>query len=80
VSGTFNIGTGVETSVVALFEAMRGVAGVDAIAEHGPARAGEQRRSALAAALATRRLGWHPRVDLAEGLRRTVESFRRQLA
>jgi UDP-glucose 4-epimerase len=78
VSGTFNVGTGVETSVVALFEIMREVAGVTAVAEHGPAKPGEQRRSALDATLAMHRLGWSPRVDLAEGLRRTVASFRRQ--
>jgi UDP-glucose 4-epimerase len=79
VSGAFNIGTGAETSVVALFERLRAVLGLSVLAEHGPAKSGEQRRSVLDVGLAKRVLGWAPRHDLDEGLARTVESFR-QLA
>src|SRR5918994_223310 len=39
--GVFNVGTGRETSVNGLFEACRAVAGVDADAEHAPARPGD---------------------------------------
>jgi len=42
---------------------------------HGPAKEGEQRRSCLDCSLAQSRLGWTPRVTLAEGLRRTVAFF-----
>jgi len=80
VSGVYNIGTGVETSVVALFDRLRRAVGGAAAAEHGPAKAGEQRRSVLDATLAKRRLDWTPQVDLAEGVARTVEYFRRRLA
>jgi UDP-glucose 4-epimerase len=76
VTGPVNIGTGVETSVVALFERLRAAAGGRGEARHAPARPGEQRRSLLDAARARRDLGWTPRVTLDEGLRRTVESVR----
>jgi UDP-glucose 4-epimerase len=75
--GVLNIGTGVETSVVELFERLRRAAGTDGKAAHGPARPGEQRHSALDAALARQRLGWASRTALDEGLRRTVEHARR---
>ena len=69
--GTYNVGTGKETSVVELFDAMSRVAGVDARAEHAPARPGEARRSVLDASRAERELGWRPRFSLEEGLRAT---------
>jgi UDP-glucose 4-epimerase len=76
VTGPVNIGTGVETSVVTLFERLRAAAGGRGEARHGPARPGEQRRSLLDASRARRLLGWAPRVTLDEGLRRTVASVR----
>jgi UDP-glucose 4-epimerase len=76
VTGPTNVGTGVETSVVTLFERLRAAAGGHGEARHGPARPGEQRRSVLDASRAGRLLGWAPRVTLDEGLRRTVASFR----
>jgi UDP-glucose 4-epimerase len=77
-SGVFNVGTGIETSVVELFDRLRAVASVPARAEHGLARPGEQRRSVLDGSLAKRRLGWAPRVMLSEGLARTLEYFQRR--
>jgi UDP-glucose 4-epimerase len=76
VTGAVNIGTGVETTVVRLFERLRAAAGGKGEAQHGSARPGEQRRSALDPSRARRLLGWSPRVTLDEGLRRTVESVR----
>jgi UDP-glucose 4-epimerase len=76
VTGPVNIGTGVETSVLALFEELRRAAGGRAEARHAPARPGEQRRSLLDAARARRLLGWSPRVALHEGLRRTLAATR----
>jgi UDP-glucose 4-epimerase len=72
--GTYNVGTGKETSVLELFEAMRRVAGVDAQAEHAPARPGEARRSVLDASRAERALEWRPQFSLEEGLRATWSS------
>jgi UDP-glucose 4-epimerase len=69
--GTYNVGTGVETSVNGLFEACARVAGVDAEAEHDAARAGDVRRSVLDVSRAAEALGWRSEVSLDEGLRRT---------
>lgn len=73
--GVFNIGTGVETDVNALYERLRDIAGCARAAEHGPGKPGEQRRSALDITLARHGLGWEPAVDLDTGLRRTFDFF-----
>jgi len=73
--GVFNVGTGVETSVVELYELCRSVAGSARDAEPAPARLGELQRSVLDPSLAERELGWHSEVPLEEGLRRTWESL-----
>ena len=74
--GPVNIGTGVETDVVTIFEQLRSAAGQTADAVHGPAKLGEQRRSCLDTRLASQVLGWKPKVALAEGLRRTAAYYR----
>jgi len=66
--GTFNVGTGSETSVLELYEACRAAAGSDARPVHEPARAGELARSVLDPELAERRLGFRATTPLAEGL------------
>jgi len=71
-----NIGTGVESSVNDLFRRLTAVAGVTAAARHGAGKPGEQRRSALDAALAKRLLGWAPVTPLDLGLRKTLEFIR----
>jgi UDP-glucose 4-epimerase len=77
-SGPVNIGTGIESDVNALFHALRAIIDSNAPERHGPAKPGEQARSVLDPGVAREVLGWRPRVALAEGLRRTVEYFRRQ--
>jgi len=73
VGGSINIGTGVETSVLALVEAFRTLEGGERFEPvHAPARQGEVLRSCLDAARARELLGWEPQVELAEGLRRTL--------
>jgi UDP-glucose 4-epimerase len=69
--GTFNVGTGVETSVNDLYEAVRRVSGVDRSPEHASARPGELSRSVLDVGLAERELGWRPEYDLERGLAET---------
>jgi UDP-glucose 4-epimerase len=71
VSGVFNVGTGVETSVNTLYDACRRAAGSDAEAEHLPARAGDLVRSVLDPGRAQRELGWRAEHDLARGLAQT---------
>jgi UDP-glucose 4-epimerase len=73
--GVFNIGTGVETSVLELYELCRGVAGAELEAEPAPARLGELQRNVLDASLAERELGWRSEVGLEDGLRRTWDAI-----
>jgi UDP-glucose 4-epimerase len=76
-SGPFNIGTGRETTVLELAEALDGLAGDRSFKpRHEPERPGEVRRIALDASRARQELGWDARVDLSEGLRQTLESLR----
>lgn len=77
-SGVFNIGTGIETTVNELFRLLRGMTAQRCLETHGSAKMGEQRRSVLDCSLAQRRLGWRPGVTLEDGLKRTVEYFRRE--
>ena len=71
----FNIGTGVETSVVALAEALQRSAGSNVSVNFAAARPGEQQRSAVSIAKAQHVLGWKPQVALHEGLEETFAFF-----
>jgi len=73
--GVFNVGTGLETSVVELYELCRTVSGSPLEAVEAPARLGELQRSVLDVSLAERELGWRAEVPLEEGLRLTWESI-----
>ena len=75
--GSCNIGTGTETTVVALAAALRDLDGSRPFElEHAPERTGEIRRSAVDPSLALEVLGWEAKVGLAEGLRRTLATLR----
>ncbi len=74
--GEINIGTGIETDVVAIFHYVRQALGSEIEASHGPAKTGEQRRSCIDARRAAAILGWHPQMALAQGLRRTAAYYR----
>ena len=79
-AGPVNVSTGVETSVNELYRRLARDAGVAAVPQHGPARRGEQRRSVLDWSRAKTLLGWRPTTPLDQGLRKTVESFRKEVA
>jgi UDP-glucose 4-epimerase len=66
-----NIGTGLQTSVLELYDALRAATGFGAEPAFAPPRTGELQAIALDCALAERVLGWRPRVDLKVGLERT---------
>jgi UDP-glucose 4-epimerase len=74
--GAFNVGTGVETSVNELYDAIRRAAGSDVEATRGPAKPGEQLRSSLDSSLLERATGFRPRTPLDKGIRETVDYFR----
>ena len=73
-----NIGTGIETSVLDLYDLVAAAAGYEGAAKMMPARAGELRRSALDASAAATQLGWRAWTPLEEGVTRTVDWFRAQ--
>jgi UDP-glucose 4-epimerase len=73
--GIYNVGTGRETTVVELYRLLAAAAGVTRPAVHGPAKAGEQRRSVIASGRLTRDLGVQASTPLEDGIRRTTEWF-----
>jgi UDP-glucose 4-epimerase len=73
-----NIGTGIETPLRRLYDAVAHAAGVpDVEPVYAPDRPGELRRSALDPGRAAVHLGWRPWTTLEQGLAATVDSFRR---
>ncbi|HMB53034.1 MAG TPA: NAD-dependent epimerase/dehydratase family protein, partial [Thermoanaerobaculia bacterium] len=71
----YNVGTGVETSVVGLYEELARAVGSDLEAAHGPAKPGEQRRSSVDAGKGRRELGLPEPLPLADGFKRTARWF-----
>jgi UDP-glucose 4-epimerase len=78
VQGIYNVGTGIETSINNLFHVLVDLTKCDLKEVHGPAKKGEQARSVIDSSKLKNELGWDPKFDLREGLRRTVEYFRDQ--
>jgi UDP-glucose 4-epimerase len=76
--GTYNVGTGIETSVNVLYTSLAKHAGSTQGPQHGPAKAGEQQRSVLDCRKLRAAAQWAPSVALDEGLRRTVAYFAEQ--
>jgi UDP-glucose 4-epimerase len=76
VSGPINIGTGRETDVLELAEALRQLGGRDDFEpQFASPRAGEVQRISLDATRAEQALNWRPDVSLDEGLRQTLASL-----
>jgi UDP-glucose 4-epimerase len=71
-----NVGTGVETSVQQLYDAMARLTGYREGAHYSPARPGELQRSALDPTRAGIHLGWKPWTTLDDGISRTLDYFR----
>ena len=76
----FQVGAGVETSLLELVEVLRGAVGRPLTIRHGPPRPGDVARNASLCAKADERLGWHARTRLDEGLAGTVAWYRSALA
>ncbi len=75
-AGVFNIGTGVETTVNALYDEVARACRTSRPARREAGKPGEQRRSVLDVSRAASILGFTPAVPLPEGLRRTAAWFR----
>jgi len=76
VKGIYNVGTSQETSVNQLFNKMVEIGEFDFEEKHGPALPGEQQKSNLSYQKIKNDLNWQPKVDLEEGLKRTLDWFR----
>jgi UDP-glucose 4-epimerase len=71
--GTWNVGTGIETTVLDLTAIIGRCAGRAVTPEFAAARPGELRHSALATGLAADELGWRPETALADGMRKVYQ-------
>lgn len=76
-TGTFNIGTSIETDINSIFKKLANIIGKDFQEVHGPVKPGEQKRSVISYKKAERLLGWKPRVSLEQGLKQTVNFFKK---
>lgn len=74
----FNIGSGIGTSINALYARLQQAASFQRPANHAPDKPGEVSKIFLDPSKARRELGWEAQVSLDEGLRRTVEWMRAQ--
>ncbi len=75
VAGTFNVATGVETDVLAVWSALAQASGTQVEPELAPLRAGELERSCMDPSRARRELGWEAQIPLEQGLRDTYEAL-----
>jgi UDP-glucose 4-epimerase len=69
----FNVGSGRETSVAELADAVGSAAGIRSDVRFAPAQLGDIRRSAADVRALERATGWSPRTGLEDGLARTLE-------
>ena len=76
--GTYNIGTGIETSVNKLVEILSEVFGKKIEPIYADERPGEVKRIALDGTFAKEVLGFVPQYSLYEGIKKTVEWFKTQ--
>jgi UDP-glucose 4-epimerase len=74
-SGTFNVGTGKETSVNSLTECLLKISGKNITAAKDSPRKGEQRRSVIDFKKFHEKFGWQPEVSLEQGLTETYDFF-----
>jgi UDP-glucose 4-epimerase len=75
-AGAINVGTGKETDVLELIEALKRLSGNESFEpEFAPARTGEVQAISIDAGRAQRELGWRAEMDLDEGLRVTLNSI-----
>ena len=73
---SFNLANGRATSLLELICALGALLSVDVKPEHKEARVGDVRSSLADITLAHRLLGYTPRIEFAEGLRRSIDYYR----
>jgi UDP-glucose 4-epimerase len=77
--GTYNVGTGEETSINDVLRILVGHTNSTCKELHGPAKHGEQVRSVIDASKIRQELSWEPRTELSDGLKRTIDYFRERM-
>jgi UDP-glucose 4-epimerase len=76
--GVFNVGRGIEVTVLELLGELQRAAGSSIEPKFEPLRTGELFRSALDAGRIRSELGWRPQVELRQGLAETFRSYARE--
>src|SRR5581483_11427058 len=74
----FNVATGTRFDLNETFQLLKKIIGYASEAKHGPERAGDVKHSLADLTRAEKQLGYSPQVDFEEGLRRTVQWYRRE--
>ncbi len=74
-AGTFNVATGVETDVMAVWDTLARASGSNVEPELAPLRKGELERSCMDPSRARRELGWEAQIPLEQGLRDTYRAL-----
>jgi UDP-glucose 4-epimerase len=75
-SGTYNVGTGQETSTARVLEILQRVAGTKLEPTESELKSGELAASALDSSRIERDLCWRARIDVEEGLAQTLDWYR----
>ncbi len=75
----YNVGTEIETDVNQLFHYINLVTAAGKEEKHGPAAPGEQMRSVITSNKLFNKFGWRPKTKIEDGLKATVEHFRKEL-
>jgi nucleoside-diphosphate-sugar epimerase len=76
----FNIATGVRTDLNQTFRILKKLIGYNGEVRYQPERAGDVKHSLADTSLAEKHLGYKPKVNFEEGLRRTIEWYRSRQA
>jgi len=72
----FNVAVGQRVDLNETFQALKKITGYDGDVRYAPERAGDVKHSLADLARSQKSLGYRPKIDFAEGLRRTVEWYR----
>jgi nucleoside-diphosphate-sugar epimerase len=74
----FNVATGRRVDLNEMFQALKKLTGYSGEVQYGPERSGDIKHSLADIGQAEKHMGYKPKVDFEEGLRRTVEWYRAQ--
>ena len=76
IMGTYNIGTGEQTTVSEVYRLLAAAVGVSSPPRYAAARTGEVQAIALDSKEAREELGWKPSIKLVDGIQRTIQWLR----